>query len=197
MKRLLLAGLLALSLGSSGAFAHGFHYQVVVNTGLVTDAQGHLTGLQMRWIHDPAISKAMFDDEDMSPEHRDQTIKDIGDRLVHDLQRYGYFTQLKLDGQELKTLVASTHTLVLDGKQQMVLDFLLPLQSAADLSGKTLTWTMQDPEGMGILKYPSSNQVSLTGAEATNCKVQLSTPPASSNPDEQAQNPQTVTVNCT
>jgi ABC-type uncharacterized transport system substrate-binding protein len=192
MKRLLMAGLLALSLGSPLALAHGFHYRIGVDTKLVVDAQGHLTGLQMSWLHDADISKAMFEDEDMSAENRDQTIRQIGYRLVHDLQRLGYFTQLKLDGQALQTSSAKTHSLSLDSKQQMLLDFLLPLQTPVDLAGKTLTWTMQDPEGMGILTYPASSHIT----PPANCKVQLTTPPTSTNPDEEAQHPQTVTLSC-
>lgn len=193
MKRLLIAGILALS---TGVFAHGFHYQVVVKTGLVTDEQGRLTGLQMHWVHDPAISKAMFDDEDMSPAHREQTIKDIADRLVYELAKYGYYTHLKLDGQDVRTEASKIYTLMLDNRQRMVLDFLLPLQEPVGLSGKTLTWTMEDQQGMGILRYPGSGQIALAGAESAKCKVQLSTPPVPSNPDEEAQNPQIVTVSC-
>ena len=178
--------------GSIPAFAHGFHYRIAVDTTLVMDAQGQLNGLQMHWLHDADVSKAMFEDEDMSPEHRDQTIKQIGNRLVHDLQRLGYFTQLKLDGQAVPIGEVQTHTLTVDSKQQMLLDFVLPLQSPVSLSGKTLSWTMQDPEGMGILTYAGDSHVSLPEG----CQLQLATPPASTNPDDEASHPQTVTVSC-
>lgn len=192
MKRILMAGLLALSLAPATLLAHGFHYQITVDTSLVTDSQGRLTGLQMHWLQDADVSRAMFEDEDMSPENRSQTIRQVGDRLIHDLQPLNYFTHLKLDGRALQTSAVTTHSLTLDNNQQMVLDFTLPLQTPVMLTGKTLSWTMQDPEGIGILRYTDATHIS----QPANCKAQLISPPAAATLDEQAQQPQTITLSC-
>ncbi|MDD5392536.1 MAG: DUF1007 family protein [Thiothrix sp.] len=199
MNKFVLSGVFALTaLCSAPSFAHDFHHQISVDTALKTNAQGELVGLQMHWLNDENVSKAMLEDEDMSPEHREQTLQQIGGRLLHDLRPMGYYTQLKLDGQTIQPAEAKEYTLTVTADQRLMLDFLLPLPAATAMQGKTLTWNMLDPEGSGILRYADSSHLSLGENPPAHCQLTLSaaTAAADATPEEQSKASQTVSLTC-
>jgi ABC-type uncharacterized transport system substrate-binding protein len=198
MKKLLSAVLFCLPLlSASTAFAHGFHYQITVDTALKTDPQGHLVGLEMHWRHDLDVSKAMFEDEDMSPANRAQTLHQIGERLVNDLRSRGYYTDMKLKGKPLTAAQVKDYTLSVNSDQSMQLDFLLPLASPVALQGKTFTWSMVDPEGAGNLRYSDASHLPQGQNLPANCQLKLSElPPAPAASPDAAQASQMVSLTC-
>ena len=196
MKHLTHSSILAVALlaMAQSAFAHGFHYQISVDTALKTDAQGNLIGLQMRWLHDAEVSKAMLEDEDLSPAHREQTLQQIATRLLHDLHPYSYYTQLQVNGQELTPAEVTDYTLTVSDDQRMQLDFLLPLTPTA-LQGKTVSWNMLDPDGMGILRYADNQHLSLGANPPAQCQFKLEAAPTTT-AEEASATSQTVTLSC-
>lgn len=171
-QRFLLASLCAglfLSLLNTSAWAGGFHYTIGVSSRFLADEQGNLTAVQMSWLHDDVVSGLLLDGQGTD----DAALQTLGDSIIKDLAGLDYFTLLRLNGQPVKTSMATQHQLKLMDGNKLWLSFTLPLAQAQDVTGKVLQMTLQDKNGSADLSHTDVASVELSEPLSAACRTEL------------------------
>ena len=161
-----LSVLLASCLGANSipVQADGFHYQVQASTEWQSNSQGELTALQMHWTYDTAMAEAL----ELSKNSDAEQFKQRAEALANDLLELGYFSQLAADGQPLAFKNAEQYSIKMT-EQGFIFNFTLPLKTSLAVKGKTLSLSLADPDGIGILSYQSPAQILLDERLAKQC----------------------------
>ena len=76
--------------------ANDFHYGIDASHQLQENATGQLTGLNMHWVYDAAVTAMLIEGEDLQPNNRAATLKTVGDLMLSDLKTHAYFTTITL-----------------------------------------------------------------------------------------------------
>ena len=168
------------------ALAH-FHYELPLETTLQTNAKGELTGLNITWVYDDALTELMLKDQ--------KDISKLGKKLMSDLHTLSYFTAIKLNGKALNLAKVSDHSLQeLKHKdyKNLELKFTLPLKKPISLVGKnTLELRHEDANASAILYYDKPQNLQL-GKLKDHCKVDIT----EKKNFEEGEAPQNIKVVC-
>lgn len=163
----LCAGLL-IGLLNTSAWAGGFHYTIGASSRFLADEQGHLTAVQMSWLHDEVVSGLLLDGQGTD----EAALQSLSDSIIKDLAGLDYFTLLRVDGETVKTGMATQHRLqLMDNK--LWLSFTLPLVQAQNISGKVVQMTLQDKNGSADLSHADVDSVELGATLQPQCKTAL------------------------
>lgn len=162
---------LCLSLARA-ASADGVHFWIDMNSQLISDATGKLTGVRMSWLFDKAASEALLEGENVDASHLPATLKTVAARIITDLHSRSYFTHLNIGTMPLRVAMVTDYQLNLGQDKRLKLDFLLPLSNPQPLSVKRLDIEVADPAGTTVFLYPSTQAVS-TGARWADCAISL------------------------
>ena len=153
-----------LMISMQSGFAH-FHYEAAATTELQTNKDNKLYALKQSWVYDSVVTGIMLKDND--------DLKSFGKGLITDLDKLGYFTQLKLDGKVLKTTKVETYTLEKEGKDEdtrLKLTFTLPLKTPVALKGKTtLLIDHTDKSASAIIYYDTATSITFSKALEPHC----------------------------
>ncbi len=186
MKKLSLFILMFGLLSPQFAFAH-FHYELPLETSLQANKKGELTGLNITWIYDDALTDLMLKDQ--------KDVNKLAKKLNNDLQTLSYFTALKLNGKGLDFAKVSNFKLQeLKHKdyKNLELNFTLPLKKPVSLKGKnTLVFRHEDANASAILYYDKPQKLQL-GTFKSHCKVDIT----EKKDFEEGEAPQNIKVVC-
>jgi len=153
------------------SFPHSYHYEVQVANTLQTNNNKQLEALKLTFLYDGSVSKVMLQDQ--------KDLKKLGDTLITDLQKLGYFTQIKLNGKTLNTNKAQDIRLEkISAKDSegrpynaLQLQFTLPLQKAANITKNSeLELRHEDPTEAAILYYDNADHILIEGSLKMSCK---------------------------
>lgn len=171
----------------SPAYAH-FHYEGAVTTTFNLNDKDQLASLDISWVYDYEASELMLKDN--------EDIKALGDTVVSDLSKLGYFTKITFNEKELKKQTVKKYTLEKLGKgkeTQLKLSFTLPLETPVSLKGKNfIALDHTDSTGSAILYYASNKNIVLGSKLEPHCITLIKEKPDF----EHGQSPQDVSLFC-
>ncbi len=195
MKKSLFLSILLLPflLLTTQVFAHSYHYEMQVTNTLQANEKKQLLAVKLSFLYDGEVSNVMLQDK--------KDLDKLGKKLISDLKKLGYFTQIKLDGKVLNT--QSAHNISLkkistkDEKEGdfdvLKLGFTLKLKKPANLAGNhTLAFFHEDPSSAAILYYESAEHIIMSPVLKNSCKASVE----EKGKFEEGEFPQIIRVNC-
>ncbi|QQZ27841.1 DUF1007 family protein [Thiothrix subterranea] len=157
--------------------ANDFHYGIEASHQVQENAAGQLTGLQMHWVYDAAVTAMLIEGEDLQPNNRTATLKTVGDLMLSDLKTHAYFTTITLNDAALPIANVSEYHLDLLPDQRLQLDFVLPFAAPQTLTGKRLAVALADPTGSAIPMYKDQNSITLGAQTQQDCQTTIEQKP--------------------
>jgi ABC-type uncharacterized transport system substrate-binding protein len=173
-------------------FAHSYHYEMQVTNALQINDEKQLEALQLSFLYDSEVSNAMLQDE--------KDLDKLGKKLVNDLGKLGYFTQIKLNGKVLNTHQAKDIKLKNisvkgeDGTYDVLqLHFTLMLKKPASITKNSeIAFYHEDPTAAAILYYENAEHIVVGEQLKDNCKASVK----EKGKFEEGEFPQIIRVNC-
>jgi ABC-type uncharacterized transport system substrate-binding protein len=143
------------------------HVWVTMQTELVYAPDGHVTGLKHAWTFDDMFSE--YATQGIKPKTKGQftreELKPLAEENVTSLKEYGFFNYLRVDGKQIKDIIADPKDYWLDYKNEtLILNFTLPLKEP--VKGKDLQVEIYDPEFFVNFTFNEKTPVKLSGAPA-------------------------------
>ncbi|WP_234976377.1 DUF1007 family protein [Vibrio quintilis] len=141
----------------------------------IKSSQTALTGFSMIWTFDPMTTAYLFDGEDMSDGHREQTLQKLADSMIRNMLSTHYFTyfydqKTPVRYQKVKTAKLTTHA----GKA--TLSFELDLVKPYPFNGRTLQLRIFDPTYYVDMSWKSHKDVILESPAKAHCSTRLKEP---------------------
>jgi ABC-type uncharacterized transport system substrate-binding protein len=176
---LLLAACLLLALAPSPASAHP-HVFVTIQTEVVYDEAGNLTGFKQHWTFDELYSSFAVQglDKDGDGKFSREELQPLADVNVQSLSEFGYFTFPKLAGQKLDIQEPRDYWNAVNADGTVTLHFTSLLAkpvSAADM--KAFSFSIYDPTVYVSFAFADKQPVTLTGARPS-CTPKVNAPKA-------------------
>ena len=168
LKTVLLSTLILIT--SQASQAEHFHYFIDIETHFSVDQNNQLNAFEVSWIYDENMSDLM--------KKQNPDFDALGKATMKDLGKKHYFTNIKLNGNPVKTRPAKEYRLqeISDekGRKALQLDFLLPLEQPINMKGNnTIEWNFVDTSGVGIMVYGNQQQIRLGNMLRTHCTPSL------------------------
>ena len=180
MKRIIRATLAILALAlalaldlASPALAHP-HVFVVVNSQIIFDAQGRITGISQSWTFDDMYSSFVTTgaSENGKPVTREK-LQPLAEQNVSDLAEFSYFTIVKVPGQKIEFAKPQAISMREDEKKLVTLNFTLPLKNPVK-ADKAFTLQVYDPTYFVSFDFAKEGVV-MKGAPS-GCSLSMSQP---------------------
>ena len=192
----LLASALLLSTTSSFAAGSAFHYKLDLTARLVTTENTELTGVQMSWLYDKALSETLMDGEDLSDAKREATLKKRAADILEGLKGVNYFTTIKVDGKELPLADVSQYKLNLADESRLQMNLTMPLVTAAPVKGHLLEIIISDSSAVGLATFVDSSHLKLEEPLKSTCQAPQMTQSELEMIDEHRVMSETMTIDC-
>jgi ABC-type uncharacterized transport system substrate-binding protein len=144
------------------------HVWVTMQTELVYAPDGRVTGLRHAWTFDDMFSEYATQgiQQKVKGQFTRDELKALAEENVNSLKEYGFFNFLRVEGKQIKDVIADPKDYWLDYKNQMLtLNFTLPLKEP--VKAKDLQVEIYDPDFFVNFVFGEKNAVKLTGAPAT------------------------------
>ncbi|GAM71018.1 exported protein precursor [Vibrio sp. JCM 19236] len=170
--RAIMAILLGLSFSGS-ALAHP-HSWIDTKTQILGNNKT-LDGFKMEWTFDRMTTAYLFDGEDMSPHHQQQTLKAIAKSIINNMSPSHNFTYLDEAKHSLDYQKVSDETLRVE-KGKAILDFTLLLDKPYQFHGKSLALRIFDPTYYVDMSWDSASDVQFSKGLEGNCSSSLIEP---------------------
>ncbi|MEN9433640.1 MAG: hypothetical protein RLZZ422_1229 [Pseudomonadota bacterium] len=196
MKRLAVyASLLTALWMSAPVHADGYHYFVKVTSELELNDEGKVMGVRQIWDYAPEVTEVMLDSLDVIS---DDTLNTLGDDMMRDLEKLGYFADFKVDGASIDHTEVEDYDILLPSEKQLELQMFHPFKEPVDIKGKKFTIDMADPDGTGILTHSDAGSVLLPDSLKSICKISLAKVQDPNNTEQYVHGKpvQLVTVDC-
>lgn len=122
------------------------HSWIDVEVEIVFDKAGMVSGLKQSWIFDEAYTAyvAVKPVRGSIKPPDAKRLAEVAREMMTNLREFGYFTRIEREGKPIETTEATDATAILRGAR-LVVKFLLPLATAADVRDKPLTYAIFDP----------------------------------------------------
>lgn len=167
-----LTGLLCAPLS---AVAHP-HVWVTMNSSVVYDAQGEMTGVRHKWVFDDMYSAFAIQglDQKVKGQFTTEELQPLAKVNVESLKEYDFFTFGKADGKELAFTDPKDYHLEFNPKDTVLtLHFVLPLKKP--VKANSLALDVFDPEYFIDFEWAEKAPAALENAPA-NCKLSVEKP---------------------
>jgi ABC-type uncharacterized transport system substrate-binding protein len=183
MRLLPLIALCLTLLAATPASAHP-HVFVTMQTEILYDAGGNVTGFKQKWAFDELYSSFAVQgmERDSSGQYSRATLQPLAEINVKSLSEFGYFTFPKLAGQKLDIQPPSDYWIDANSDGTLTLNFtslLVKPVSAADV--KTFSFAIYDPTVYVSFAYADIQPVKQSGGPA-GCMPKVKAPQPSSSP---------------
>lgn len=160
---------------SSACFAHP-HSWIDTQT-IVLGTKHAITGFEMRWTFDPMTTAYLFDGEDMTPKHKQETLDKLGKELVGNMLGNHYFTYFfDSDG---KTPIRYKEVLsgsLSQDKAKAVLSFTINLVQPYAFNNQALSLKIFDPTYYIDMSWAEAKDVRLDETLKPYCNLKLHQP---------------------
>lgn len=141
----------------------------------IIEQEGHMTGLQMRWLMDEITSAdLLYDAGDAKP--GSAIWKKLAAEVMANVIGQHYFTEVWHDGKKVTFLPMPTAYSMAREGHQAVLTFTLPLAKPQPLAGQRYTISTFDPTYYVDMSYEATHDVTLPPALENQCKLTMTTP---------------------
>lgn len=168
--------------------AGSFHYYLDVTTAVQVDARQQLHAVKMSWVYDEQITGMLLQNQ--------QDLKLLGDVIISDLHKAGYFTNLLLNGKRLDLAQVKAYKLELlkqQGKDKLKLDFTLPLKAPVSFKGKSkLVIDLVDQSGSAMFYHKDASRILLGETLKQHCAARV----INKEEFEHSESAQIVTLHC-
>jgi tRNA threonylcarbamoyladenosine biosynthesis protein TsaE len=136
---------------------------------------GHLTGFKMIWTFDPMTTAYLFDGEDMSKAHRQQTLEKLTKSMLTNMLGTHYFTYVYVGKKHFRYQRVYNGTLT-TSKGKATLTFRLLLTQPYRLTSQPLKLMIFDPTYYVDMSWKGQKNIILAPGLATQCKFRILQP---------------------
>ena len=136
--------LLVLAIARPGA-AHP-HSWIDVEVEIAFDKSGQVRALKQSWIFDEAYTAyvAVKPARGAARQPDPKRLAEIAREMMTNLREFGYFTRIEREGKIVETVPVTEATAIVRGAR-LVVNFVLPLAVAADVSATPISYAIFDP----------------------------------------------------
>lgn len=163
-------GLLPLSFSAS-AHPHSW-------IDMTTEIQGNgqaITGFHMIWQFDPMTTAYLFDGEDMTPKHKQDTLNKLAKSILNNMLTTHYFTYFYHEKTPIKYKTGESPVLTTHGgKATFVFD--LPLAKPYPLTKDPLKLLIFDPTYYVDMSWKNRSNIKLAPELAKQCQYEIVEP---------------------
>ena len=171
-KSLFLSCLLGL-MATTPAMSHP-HVWVTMQSSVVTDTAGLVTGVSVAWSFDEAYAQMALEGMDTNGDGQYSTeeLQALTTENISSLRDYDYFIHIKLDGklQPVPDVKDAKQTYV---DNQLTLFFTVPLAKPIDPRSEAFELKIFDPEFYIAFDYLEQDPVKLAGKLPQGCNVAI------------------------
>jgi ABC-type uncharacterized transport system substrate-binding protein len=159
-----------LALFPAGALAHP-HVWVKVQTQVLHDEEGRVTGLRHAWTFDEFYSAFATQgmDKDGDGKLSQAELEPLAAENVSSLQEFDYFTFVKSEGKD-ETLAQPRDYRLDHVDGILTLHFTLPMKSALDPLSQKVTFSIYDPTFFVAFDFDKTNPVMLASSAPETCQ---------------------------
>ncbi|MDC0610811.1 DUF1007 family protein [Vibrio sp.] len=158
---------------STGIAAHP-HSWIDMKTYVKGDDK-QLTGFNMIWSFDPMTTAYLFDGEDMSPKHREATLKKLAASVIENMMTTHYFTFF-YDGKTPIRYEKVHKATLTESKGKATLEFELDLAKPYPYNGHPLQLRIFDPTYYVDISWKTKADVILDADVQSHCTGKLKQP---------------------
>lgn len=165
---------LVLGLGvSCSSFAHP-HSWIDIKT-IIQGTSGTVDSMKMQWTFDRMTTAYLLDGEDLSIQHREQTLNTIAKSIINNMHPSHDFTYLQEGDRLLHYQDISDPVLKLQ-KGKAVLSFTLSLVKPYNFDGKALSLRVFDPTYYVDMSWSSEQDIQFSNSLKSDCTFSLHEP---------------------
>ena len=172
--KLALAALLVLAVSPVGPAQSHPHVWVKVQSQVLYDDKGRVSGLRHTWTFDEFYSTFAVQgmDTDRDGKFSQAELGPLAAENVSSLQEFDYFTFVKADGKVEERAEPRDYRLDhVDGI--LTLHFTLPLKTPLDPVGKKVTFAVYDPTYFVAFSFDETNPVMLAANAPRTCQAKF------------------------
>jgi ABC-type uncharacterized transport system substrate-binding protein len=152
------------------------HVWVTMNSSVVYDDKGEVTGVRHKWVFDDMYSAFAIQglDQKVKGQFTSQELEPLAKVNVESLKEYDFFTFGKADGKELAFTDPKDYHLEFNSKDTVLtLHFVLPLKKP--VKANALVLDVFDPEYFIDFEWAEKSPAGLENAPAS-CKMSVEKP---------------------
>ncbi len=122
------------------------HSWIDVEVEVLFDKVGHVRALQQHWIFDEAYTAyvAVKPARGAAKPADAKRLATVAREMMINLREFGYFTRIEREGKAIETMPVTEASATLRGPR-LVVSFVLPLASAADIRATPISYAVFDP----------------------------------------------------
>lgn len=175
----------ALSTGAAPAAAHP-HVWVTVETEVLYDDTGAMTGLRHRWSFDEGYAALATQglDADGNGKLERAELQSLAQENAEALADYDYFTDARIEGEAVKLAGPVDYFAEMSADGVLSLRFTLPLAAPVNTGSLQFTFSVADPTFFIAFSFAEKDPVRLASNAPKGCSAGLATAPVSA--EEQA-----------
>ena len=156
----------------AGAHPHGW---IDVQSTVVFDGEGRVTALRLDWLFDDVYSVFVLEEVVTDGRPPDEVLEEIARQDLQNLSEYGYFTDLRVDGDRVETGVVEQFEIGMRG-YRLWLQFTVPLSDPVDPRIQEVVFGIYDPTYFLEVLHVEETPVILAGAGTEGCGSRLEEP---------------------
>jgi ABC-type uncharacterized transport system substrate-binding protein len=161
------AGLAGVLVGGGNALAHP-HAWIDLRTRVVMNDQGRVAALELDWLFDDFYTAFVADEFVKQDRPPSEFLPEVANTYLNNLAEYGYFTDVRLDGERLPLGEPTGAESGLRDKR-LWLRFEVPLVEPVDPNSGRLTVAVYDPTYYIEIVYLEGEFVAFSGPGADAC----------------------------
>lgn len=164
---------LGLFTAAPAALAHP-HVWIEMHSDVVVNEQGHVTGINIEWTFDDGYTQMAIDGLDTNKDgvYSSAELAPLTKENLASLKDYDYFTHPKVNGQPAAVNTPTDFGQIYSNNK-LKLYFTLPLAKPVDPQKEEFYYRVYDPEFFISIEYVKDDPVSVIGALAEGCKLDI------------------------
>lgn len=169
----------AIAAGLAGAAQAHPHVWVTIETEILSDSEGRVTGLRHSWTFDEFFSTFATQGLDANGDGKldRKELAALAEENVSSLKHFDYFTFAKAGEKEVELLDPPQDYFLVYEKQRLTLHFTLPLKQPANPREAKLSYEVYDPTFYVDFAYGEGEPVRLTANGQQGCRAELAAKP--------------------
>lgn len=151
------------------------HVWVTIETEILSNEQGLVTGLRHKWTFDEFFSTFATQglDENGDGEMDRQELAALAEENVSSLKYFDYFTYAKAGDKDVALLDPPKDYFLVYGNQRLTLNFTLPLKQPVSPRDAALSYAVYDPTYYVDFTYAAGDPVKLAANGPAGCHAQV------------------------
>ncbi len=170
---LMIGGLFAQS-----ASAHP-HSWIDMKADMILDEQGRLVAITQHWSFDTYFSMMTLADAVSEHGNKEIGLRKMASKIIDNLTEHRYFSELTVDGLEIELPQPTSYRLseyTGAAVPTLQLEMRFDITQSPTVSDKNLAWSVFDPTYYIAMNFSNVTNVSIRGAQAEQCQLQLDLP---------------------